>query len=148
MAVKITLEIVYCTGDDYPGYVVVEITRELLNKMIKIGKFVKKNDLTYAKGSYPFVNTPFKYYDKDEDDIISNQESDIKIEAEAIVMTNSYFYISSISNHDIQSDTLAYDYVEELLNIEELPLEHMPKYINDEDENIRNIARKRLENSE
>lgn len=149
MSVKIKLDMVYCTNSeaDYPSFIVFEITRELFIKMKKIKKWIKKNNLTYAKGSYPFADIPFIYYEN-EKDILSNNESSTIIEANSIVMADSYFFISSAIRHTdclLESNSLSYNYVEKLLNINELPVEHMAKYINDKDENIQNIAREKLE---
>jgi hypothetical protein len=146
MSVKFKLKITYCSNDeaDYPDYLIYELNRDMLNKMKKIAQFISENQLRYSIGNNFYIDKLPVYYEED-------VESDIIICSVNICMASSYFYIKSTIKYTdiyIESDTLAYDYVEELLNIEELPLEHMPKYINDKDENIQNIARERLEKGE
>lgn len=148
MSIKVLSEINYCSNDDadYPGYLVVEITRELINKMKPIAQFVKENDLRHAKGSYNFSDIIPTFYDT-VDDLEENKESEHTIRSCAFIINDTDMYIEAsmkYSGDTIECDSFRYTYLEELLDISEMPIEHMGKYINDDDENIRNIAKERL----
>lgn len=146
MSVKIKIQL-HCSEDfvKYPLYVVWELSRENFNKIKEINKFIIDKDLNSATGK---LFDSITYYDSDED-YEKEIESEISIDDSLIGIYNNtcIYFEASIYDDDsckLNSDGISLSYLERILNVSEEPIKHMPLYINDEDENIRNIAIERL----
>lgn len=140
----------YCNEDyiEFPPYTICEISRDELNHLKDIAQMVQNNNLKCAVGNFSFFEKSPVLYD-DDICIEENLESDISIEDNRIIIKPSTFRIECDMgdvNCSCFSEDIDYNEIENLIKVSELPIEHMAKYVYHENENIRNIAKERLEN--
>jgi len=127
---------------DSPEIMIVSIEKELIEKIKKVSTFVHNNNLFCAQMSIPSPD----YYTGDEED---REILDYKINSNCLIIKDKDCFFKGFIGHDyVESERFDKEYIEFLFHIKELPIEHMAKYINDDDENIRNIVRERLEGKE
>lgn len=143
MSIKIQLEINYSTNEvlDCPTFLIISFEKSIIEKIKKVSSFVRGNDLYCAQQSIPSPD----YYIGDIEEEEEIEPLDYKISNNSIIIKSYECFIKGyISTDYVESEYFDVGYLEELFHLKELPIEHMPLYINDEDENIKNIAMERL----
>lgn len=130
---------------DYPKFIGCTITKKDLNLMKEM---IQKTTIEHIeKDLKEVISNPslfFPYTKK------NNQYKTIE-RYNKVTISNTDFYFSFIikgTKLELLSYPIKYSIAEKYLFLGVLPIEHMPLYINDEDEDIRNIARERLEKKE
>jgi hypothetical protein len=146
--IKIKLIIHYPDAyvDYCPDYVILTINREFYNKIKEIRTIFEKYNFTKVQTKKDIFYKPIEFFSiyEEYDEELFNTISDSNL-----IIEKSGIYIAALTGDiEITSEYLDDKEVKQLIDFSELPIEHMPKYINDKDDNIRNIARERLENRE
>lgn len=128
--------------DDCPTYLKVVIdnkTRLWINKMARL---IKKQDLDHlAKTDW---SPDFLKGDDNDDSLIEYERG---TECEKIFIRDTDFFWGGLVKHTsvhYESDTVTIKQLNNYFKLLEKPLEEMPKYLNDEDEVIKDIAIKRM----
>jgi len=121
----------------------IELTEESILWILKMSRIVEK--LKVAKISDYFGASEYLYYNEDEE---TYEESDeYRVECEMIDIRDSNFtFRCRIKNTNIvcESETITIDDLKKYYDFAKLPLDEMPKYINDEDQVIKEHAKIRL----
>jgi len=142
----ITLILEESIYDDYIdafNTVKVELTEESILWILKMSRIVEK--LKVANISDYFGASEYLYHDEYEDTY--NESDEYHVECEMInIRKNSFTFNCIIKNTNIscESETLNIDNLKKYYDFAKLPIEEMPKYINDEDRTIKEHAKKRL----
>jgi len=151
MSFKFKLELT-CEDDnynDYPDYLIYEITKETFQKWIFLKQIIKENHVELLLSTSDFDNNrPILYYANGDGDITEAEKD--KNDSFKLYMSKNTFYIEVLFRYEdiyIQTIKIEYAYLEQLFTFSMLPIEHMAKHINHIDENIRNIAKERLANN-
>lgn len=121
----------------------IELTEESILWILKMSRIVEK--LKVAEISDYFGASEYLYYDEDEDTY--NESDEYHVECEMInIHKNSFTFNCLIKNTNIscESETLNIDDLKKYYDFAKLPLDEMPKYINDEDRVIKEHAKIRL----
>lgn len=143
MFIKMMIPVEYI---DVSGFLIITIKKDLIDKIKKVSSFIEENDLYSAQQSIPSPD----YYTGDlEDEDEEREPLKNSVHDNSLIIKSTECFIKGfIGNSYVESEYFDVGYLEKLFHIKELPIEHMGIYLNDEDENIRNIARERLERKE
>lgn len=136
----------YCYDDygEFPEFTIIKITRDNFNRLKEIAKVVEDNKLEGAIGNSFLFDSGPSFYDND-DDFEKDEESPSVSDNAKILITSCDFRIEVIDcPFPFFSAWVGFTELENFLNVSELPIEHMPKYINAKDENVKNLAIERL----
>jgi|WetSurMetagenome_2_1015567.scaffolds.fasta_scaffold19810_7 hypothetical protein len=144
----ITLTLPVRVLDDYisePTHLKVTIDEKLRQWIVKMSKVVKKHDLSYVAQ----LNYEPTYFNSNGDEPMVEYEEGTECES-IIVRDDEFFWEGLIKNSDTRYESTAVPIkqLNKCFSCLTKPLEEMPKYINDEDEIIRFIAKDRMEKGE
>lgn len=145
MTIKFMINVELISGEDWddegqPDFIYVSIDKDLFEKIKRTRLYILDNDIYLAQISIP---SPDYYYEDNETK--ERKPIEFKIYSNAFIIKKSDCFIKGILGDEyLESESFDVIYLEELFRIKELPIEHMGMYLNDEDENIRNIAMERL----
>lgn len=149
MIIPIQTEVL-CFSEYYnesPSHARINLDEESIAWIKKMHRVVNRNKIAYISD----YNSSPEYVNIEEDEHYSTATpSDCRMECEMIVVRNGSFYYNGI----IKNSDPTIHYETEVIGINELnklirfatktPLSEMPKYINDEDYSIREIALQRM----
>ena len=134
--------------DDYPTHLKVTINKEFQQWISKMSKLVKRNYLCHI-AKYDWTPDFFKgdiNYEGDKE-VVTLIEYERGTEGEKIYVRDTDFFWKGLIKHTdahYESDTVTIKQLNNYFKLLEKPLEEMPKYLNDEDEVIKDIAIKRM----
>jgi hypothetical protein len=133
-------------ADEIPDSLTVNITEKLYQRILKISKILKRNDLD-STSEYNYE--PEFFMESGDTEEVTPYEGGR--ECEMLVITDTSFYWKGVLKHtDIQyeSELFSIKGLKELMKLYDRPLSDMAKLINDEDECTAAIAKLRLEAGE
>lgn len=133
---------------DVPTHLTVPIDERKYLWILKMMRFVKRNQVYCVED---FDATPdYLIAEEEEDDdenVIDEREFQDGTECVMIHVCRDYVYWTGIIKHTdvrFESETIPLSYLKDMVKFSEKPIEEMPLHINDENYEIRYIARERM----
>lgn len=150
MIKTLELECPVSTYDEYtegPKILKITLNENDVAWINKMSKLVKKQDL-HTVTSYSHINDYPHYYVREDEGLVEFEGS---TECEQVVVTNGSFYWKGYIKHTevrYESESFSVKKLNAYFRLMDLPLDKMPRFINDEDEYIQQIAKSRMEKGE
>lgn len=140
-----TVDVANEHATDIPNLARVTLSPAFIKRIRKLSEVVKQNDVAYV-ATYDYSINFFNREDT-EDDNYSTTEWDGSAECVMLVVTSTGFYWKGLIKHTDwlwETEGCSLKFLNEILAIAALPVGDMPTLMNDEDEDIRALARKRM----
>lgn len=125
-----------------PDIAKVTFSPELIKRIRKLSEVVKQNDATYI-AIYDYTPDLFNR----EDEELDTTEWGGATECQMLIVKDTDFYWKGLIKHtdwNWETEACTFKYLDEILTIAALPIGNMPTYMNDEDEDVRELAKKRM----
>jgi hypothetical protein len=145
MIIPIQTEVL-CFSDYYdeaPSHARIDLNDKSIAWIKKMHRLVNRNDIAYLAD----YNCDPKYVKIEEDESDTTaQPLEFRVECEMIVVRKGGFYYKGIVKHSdpsihYETESISIEWLNKLIRFAtRTPLSKMPKYINDEDYSIREIA--------
>ena len=132
--------------DQEPTHARVNLTEVQIKRFRDLEKVVIENDVAYLAD---YDASPEYFYLDEGEDPPEYKEPGCRVECEMIVVRKGGFYWKGIIKHSepaihYETDMISFVDLDKIIELYNLPLSEMPKFMNDEDYSKREIALHRM----